>query len=312
MAFNSKVYDVITNKIVDMLETGVVPWHKPWDAEEGCPKNLVSKYPYRGINPFLLGAMPFKSPWWLSYKQVKQLGGSIKDEELKESTPVVFFKWPDTRQMKQHETDKENEDEQDDEDYDIIKGFQVVKQTRRYPIIRYYRVYNVEQCSGLEKYIPEPISKMNLNPIEECEKVSSEMRTKPSIRHGGDKAYYSPALDIIQIPVIESFNAIEDYYSTKFHELTHSTGHKDRLNRKGVADVHAFGDPIYSLEELVAEMGASFLCSMTGIENKTIDNSASYLSNWLKKLHSDSKLVVIAGSQAQKACDYILNKTGGV
>jgi antirestriction protein ArdC len=300
MAYDSKVYDVITNKIIGLLEQDVIPWHKPWAANIGYPKNLITNYSYRGINVFLLNAMPFNSHYWVSYNQAKKLGGRIKESELRNSTPVVFFKWYNIETKKQPDR-KENGD-------DGLVEQSTTSEKRKIPFIRYYRVYNVEQCLGLEEHIPEIPCNNDLAPLEDCDEVIRKMPDKPEINHGGDKAYYNPRTDSIQMPQMHSFEDIESYYSTLFHELTHSTGHENRLKRKGVFDTHAFGDPIYSLEELVAEMGASFLCAMTGIENKTINNSAGYIANWLDKLKDDKKLVVIAGAQAQKACDYLLGK----
>jgi antirestriction protein ArdC len=299
MAYDSKVYDVITNKIIGLLEQGVIPWHKPWAANIGYPKNLITKYPYRGINVFLLNAMPFNSPYWVSYNQAKKLGGRIKESELRNSTPVVFFKWYNIETKKQPD-EKESET-------DSLAEQQTTSEKRKIPFIRYYRVYNVEQCLGLEEHIPEIPCNKDLVSLQDCDEVIKNMPDKPEIYHGEDKAYYNPRTDCIQMPQMQSFEDIESYYSTLFHELTHSTGHERRLKRKGMFDTHAFGDPIYSLEELVAEMGASFLCAMTGIENKTINNSAGYIANWLDKLKNDKKVVIIAGSQAQKACDYITN-----
>jgi antirestriction protein ArdC len=299
MAYDSKVYDVITNRIIELLEQKVVPWHKPWAANIGYPKNLITDYPYRGINVFLLNAMPFNSPYWVSYNQVKKLGGQIIGEELRKSTPVIFFKW--------YEIDTKKQPDNKEVEKDNLAGDQTTNDKRKIPFIRYYRVYNVEQCLGLDEYIPEIKNINDLVPLRDCDEVINKMKDKPEINHGGDKAFYNPRIDSIQIPQIQSFDDIENYYSTLFHELTHSTGHEHRLKRKGVFDIHAFGDPVYSLEELVAEMGASFLCAMTGIENKTINNSAGYIANWLDKLKDDKKIIVIAGAQAQKACDYILN-----
>jgi len=299
MPYNSKVYKVITDKMLEILKGGVVPWHKPWNAEEGTPKNLVTKYPYRGINVFMLAAQPYSSPYWISYKQVKDLGGRIKADEVRKYTPVVFFKWIE----KTHAT--KTEEEKDEEELN-----ETTQKVRKWPIIRYYNVYNVEQCTDLESHIPKPPKEeKKISPIRRCENVVKNMPKAPEIKHGGGRAFYSPSADYIQIPEINTFDITESYYSTKFHEMVHSTGHKSRLDRSGVCEHHYFGDAEYSKEELIAEMGASFLCAMTGIENKTIDNSASYVENWSKKLRENDRWIVIAGAQAQKAVDFIMNKS---
>ena len=148
----------------------------------------------------------------------------------------------------------------------------------------------------------------HVNPIESCEQVVTAWLDKPTIQHGSNRACYSKSLDLVQMPDRVSFESAEEYYSTLFHELTHSTGHPRRLNRSTLATFERFGDEKYSAEELVAEMGAAFLCGLTGIENKTIRNSAAYLHSWLGMLKQDSRLVLIAAGQAQKAADMILNQ----
>jgi antirestriction protein ArdC len=129
----------------------------------------------------------------------------------------------------------------------------------------------------------------------------------PEIKYGGNKAYYSPSLDYVQLSHQHTFDTIESFYGTLFHELSHSTGHSNRLGRKGVTETSYFGSHEYSKEELVAEMGAAFLCGHAGIENTTIENSVSYLAGWLKALKNDKTLLIHAAAQAQKAADYILN-----
>ena len=137
------------------------------------------------------------------------------------------------------------------------------------------------------------------------------MPRRPAIRHGLDRAFYSPAADSVGMPSPERFDTPENYYNVLFHELTHSTGHESRLNRKGVSGTDGqwagFGSQSYSKEEMVAEMGAAFLCGQAGIVERTIDNSAAYLRSWLERLKNDCRLVVQAAAQAQKAADFILD-----
>lgn len=277
---SNKVYEIITEKIIEQLEQGTVPWHKPWIGS-GSPKNLVSKKEYRGINVFLLSCSKYGNPYWVSYKQAKQLGGTVKKGE--KSTIVVFWK-----QIKVD--DKDNEGKQ-----------------KTIPLLRYYRVFNVEQCKGFENKVPELDIKQNFQPLEQCETVLDNMQNKPDIQFKEPRAYYHPNHDFVNMPNKESFETPEFYYSVFFHELSHSTGHKKRLDRKTIGDC-AFGSEKYSKEELVAEMGAAYLCGTCGIENKTIDNSAAYIKSWLRKLKDDVKMVVLAAAAAQKASDYILNK----
>lgn len=281
-----RVEEIITNKIIGLLEQGTVPWHRPWSNHE-VPKNLVTKKEYRGINVFMLSAMGFGSPFWASFKQVKELGGSVKKDQ--HGCPVVFWKWIE----KKEET----------EDGDIT--------IKRIPYLRYYTVFNIEQTEDIdEKKIPAlAVRYNNIERIEACEGTVANMPKRPQIVHREQRAYYQPVKDIVNLPKLESFDGAEEYYSTLFHELVHSTGHQTRLNRKGVngteGEWSVFGSVPYAKEELVAELGAAFLCGYSQIENKTIDNSASYIDSWLSKLRKDKTLIVHAAAQAQRAVDFI-------
>ena len=270
-----KVNEIVTQKILEELGKGSVPWHKPW-LMAGHNKNLISKKPYRGINIFLLG-YGHQSPWWVTFKQAQGLGGTVKKGE--HGTMVVYFK------MQEYV---------DENASDGIK---------RIPLLRYYNVFNVEQCEGLEDKIPPTMSRV-VNRIEECEKVVEGYYGKPFMMEG-DRAAYSPHFDHIIMPPINSFDTAEYYYSVLFHEYVHSTGHKDRLARKEVENVKPFGTEDYSKEELVAEIGSIFLYNKVGIEG-TFNNSIAYLQSWMKRLSDDHNLIISAASQAQKAYDYIL------
>jgi len=296
---HSKVYDVITDRILEMLDKGVVPWNKPWNTLNGMPQNLITKIPYKGVNIFHLACVAmfegYSSPYWVSFKQLRKLGGRVKEDQRYKYSPVVFF-------MKKTKTIEEKV-----RDENGIETLQDV--ARAFWIARYYNVYNTDQCEGLEDKVPElKLETYDNKPLDTCEKIVSEMPQSPEIKHGGSKAVYYIDSDRIEIPEQNRFPKIEEYYSTLFHEMVHSTGHESRLSRGGITEAHAFGDPVYSKEELVAEMGAVFLCAEAGIENRTIDNSASYINARKKKLKDDKKCVVFAGSQAQKACEFILNR----
>ncbi|GAH62731.1 unnamed protein product, partial [marine sediment metagenome] len=165
--------------------------------------------------------------------------------------------------------------------------------------LRYYNVFNLDQTT-----IPLP-DYGNGKQSKECEDILQNLENFPAIEEGGSVAAYNPVLDALRIPSKRDFKDREKYYSSIFHELIHSTGHETRLNRKD-SKGNGFGDERYSKEELVAEIGASFLCAQCGIENKTIDNSAAYIQGWLKRLNNDKTLIISASAQAQKAVDYIL------
>jgi antirestriction protein ArdC len=279
------VYQVVTDRVIALLEQGTVPWHKPWHGGDQLPQNLVSRKPYRGVNVFLLHAMSYESPYWVTFKQAQELGGNVRKGE--HACPVVFWKWLDT-------------DERDP------KG-----NAKQVPMLRYYSVFNVAQCDGLKVPVIEDQGRQH-STIETAEKIVAGMPKRPEVRQGQSRAYYSPAGDYVGMPSPEAFDNGEAYYNVLFHELTHSTGHQSRLNRKGVAgeegEWSAFGSNSYSKEELVAEMGAAFLCGHAGIVERTLDNSASYVASWLQRLKDDVRLVVQAAAQAQKAADYILGE----
>jgi len=282
----NKVYEIVTSKIVEMLEKGVIPWRKPWSApgEPAMPVNLVTGRPYRGINAFLLHACGI-TPYWLTYRQAKQLGGNVKRGE--HGVPVVYWNW----------IEKEVVDEDSGE-----------TKTKNIPFLRYYTVFNLSQTEGIKS--PDPVTNTDFQPIAIAQSVIDGMPNPPSIRHGGNRAFYRPRTDEIVLPLPGAFDSEEYYYSVAFHELVHATGHPSRLNRKSIAKLSPFASTDYSKEELVAEMGAAFLCAHTGIEQKTLDNSAAYIQGWLESLRNDKRLVVSAAAQAQKAADFILGSKG--
>lgn len=288
------VYEIITEQILDQLKKGTVPWHKPWKGASEWPKNFVSGKPYRGLNVFVLHLQGYSSPYWLTFNQAKAKGGSIRKGE--KSTMVTFWKKIEAK-TKTTTDDHGNE----------------VKKVEKDPyfLLRYYRVFNVEQCEGLKLPEPEETEELDFTPIEVCEQIVAEMPQRPEITHGGGRACYSPVTDKVTMPVQSSFDAEPEYYSTLFHELTHSTGHKSRLDRDEIMNLQPFGTTNYSKEELVAEMGAAFLCGEAGIENSTIDNSASYIANWVAKFEDQPKMVVCAAAAAQKAVDFILDRKFG-
>ncbi len=276
-----KVYEIITNIILTKLEEGTIPWQRPWNTREAIPRNLLSKKAYQGINAFILGCQHYSSPYWLTFKQCKDLGGNIRKGE--QGTPVVYWNWLEI------EEDGEME--------------------RKVPFMRYYTVFNVAQCENIsagKMPITTETIHNHMDKIKQCERIIDTWKDKPEVRHGKQQASYMPFSDLVNMPMFETFINSEEYYSTLFHELTHSTGHEKRLNRQGITEITPFGTPLYSKEELVAEMGAAFLCGFTGIDPTTIDNSAAYIQGWLKKLKNDKKLVIIAAAQAQKAANYIL------
>lgn len=280
------VYAIITARILERLAAGTVPWRKPWDAHIGAPRNLVSERPYHGVNVFMLHAGGYPSPWWLTYRQAQRRGGSVRKGER--GMPVVYWQ-PISR-----------DGEEDDQKAAASRG--------RGVMLRYYTVFNVEQCEGVEA--PAVAPTVACSPIGEPERILAAMPNRPEMRHGGTASYYRPRADIVQLPAREAFASPEGYYSVAFHELMHATGHASRLDRPTVSGevLPAFGSPDYSKEELIAEMGAAFLCGFAGIETHTLDNAAAYIAGWLYALRDDQRLVVRAAAHAQRAADYILGR----
>jgi antirestriction protein ArdC len=271
-----KTHSEVVQQIIDQLEKGVIPWKKTWTAVGGA-LNMVSKKPYRGINVFLLACAPYGSPYWLSFKQAQQLGGNIKKGS--KSTGVVFFK--------------------------MIEGEDKNGNAKSIPLLRTYPIFNLEQTEGIEAPVEV---KRDFSPIQEAEYIIENMPQRPPISYGGDRAFYSPQRDSVQMPHKESFHREDFYYSTLFHELVHSTGSKTRLDRAGVRGFDYFGSNQYSQEELIAELGATMLSNRAGIEQELIGNSAAYIQSWLTVLKADKKILFTSSSAAQKAVDFILDE----
>ena len=274
-----KVYEVITNRILAALDEGTIPWRKPWKCG-GAPRNLVTGNTYRGLNILLTTMQGYASPYWLTFRQIEERGGQIRKGE--KGTPIIFWNWQ-TRQVQAQDGEIEGKD---------------------IPFMRYYTVFNLGQIDGLT--LPKEIAEETFASIVSCEEVISKMPNPPVIVHGFTQASYSPSKDQVRMPPRASFQSPESYYATLYHEVVHAVGHGSRLGRKGIEEKHAFGSPEYSREELIAELGASFLCGHTGIVNNTIENQAAYIDHWRKQLEADKKLVVYAAAQAQKAVDFIL------
>ncbi|MDR3709673.1 MAG: zincin-like metallopeptidase domain-containing protein [Capsulimonadaceae bacterium] len=277
-------YDEITNRILAELDKGVVPWRKPWTSRTAV--NAVSEKPYRGINSLLLGMAGYDDHRWLTFKQAHDLNGQVRRGE--KGTAIVFW------QFIEHEGD-------DDE------------QKRSIPLARAYTVFNVQQCERLVVSeggkLPdlEPISaSMDASALEAARNLLEGYPDAPKVLPCSHAAY-APARDVVLMPSASAFNSKAGYTATLAHELVHSTGHNKRLNRPGVVGLIQFASQDYSFEELLGELGACFLCAEIGVAND-IQNSASYIEGWRQRLSTDSRLIVRAASQAQKAADWVLGR----
>ncbi|HEX7260761.1 MAG TPA: ArdC-like ssDNA-binding domain-containing protein, partial [Luteolibacter sp.] len=248
------LYQVVTDQIIEAMERGVCPWKKPWKATGGCPRNIRGRR-YRGINALLLAMQSALSNWthpvFLTFNQVKELGGTVRKGE--HSSIVVLWK---ASVPEEYASDP-----------------QACPASERKWLIRYYRVFNVAQVDGLLPQALPEIPDNELSPIEACEAIVAGMPQRPPIRESGQGAYYFPEKDEVFMPPLRAFDNAEAYHSTLFHELTHSTGHDSRLARPD-AFAGRFGSEPYAKEELVAELGAAFLCARAGIAPATLEDSA--------------------------------------
>jgi antirestriction protein ArdC len=277
---SGNLYEIVTLKILKALEQGVVPWRKPWKDQTMLPVSAVSNKAYRGVNVLLLGLSPFSDHRWITFKQAEELGGRVKPGE--KGSMVVFWK----------QWQKKDEDEE--------------KPPRSIPVLKYFTAFNAEQCEGLGlPPLPQLGHLTDAHRISRADALIDSIPRPPFIEEIGDEAWYLPSQDLIRIPKLASFDSIDAYYSVKFHELGHSTGHTSRLNRSGVMERVHFGSEDYSREELVAELTAAFCCATVGIDNTVETDSAPYIHSWMKALRNDPKAIVTAAAQAQKATDYI-------
>lgn len=278
------LYQTITNRIIELLEQGVIPWRKPWSSA-GPPMNAISKHSYSGINLWLLMGLNYESNLFLTFEQVRRLGGSVNRGE-KGHLITFWMLWDKGK--------KADEEEEETEE--------------KIPFLRYYRVFNIDQCSGIPISVRESNYERQVYPVAVCEGIVQSMPNAPQIRFDKAKPFYHPKEDYINIPPMLRFNDSESYYTTLFHEMIHSTGHESRLKRKSLMEMAEFGSPTYSFEELVAEIGSCYLCSHAGIDQRELKNSAAYIQGWLTQLKSNYVYIVLASSQAQRAADYILNR----
>ena len=295
------IYTRITDLITAEMEKGRVPWRKTWgflaNGSMEVPRNYVTNRPYTGINSMLLACSPYDRPYFMTFNQAKAKGGSIRKGA--KGSIVVFWQ---VRPYDKEVTNRKGETE---------------TKTVGVPLLRFYHVYNVADVEGITLTLPERRQADELTPVEQftvCERIVAEYPNGPLLVHRDAlQAYYSPALDMVNMPKQAAFESPQAYFQVLFHELTHSTGHRDRLNRKELVETEGYGGENYSKEELTAEIGACFLSSHCGInleqDTTILKNSAAYLRGWLSALRNDKTMLVRAAGQAQKAAFHILGHT---
>jgi antirestriction protein ArdC len=285
MAFASNktdVYQAVTDGIVAALESGTLPpWVKPWSstgASSGLPRNGATGREYNGINVVILWAAAmtrdYADPRWVTFKQAQALGGSVRKGE--KAALITFW-----RSVEIDEVDEQG-------------------RKKRIPVVRGYHVFNVEQCDGI------PASAPVVDAARGFEVAAQILdRSGAAVVHGGDVAAYSPALDRIVLPEAASFASIPAYWATALHELTHWSGHGSRLGR----DLSGrFGTESYAVEELVAELGAAFLCARAGVDGQL--QHAEYVGSWLRVLKADKRAIFTAAARARDAADFLCQRAG--
>lgn len=290
------VYARVTDRIVSDLEHGVRPWLKPWNAAHASDRLPLlplrhNGTPYRGINILLLWGETCEKGYtrniWMTYKQAEALGAQVRKGER--GSLVVY-------------ADRFTKTEAND------KGDPV---EREIPFMKGYTVFNVEQIDGLPaRYCEPPAPRDEGRTVELIEEAEGFFATtRATFRHGGNRAFYAPAADFIQLPPVEAFRDAESYAATKAHELIHWTGNEQRMAREFGK---RFADQAYAFEELVAELGAAFLCADLGITPVPREDHAAYLAHWLEVLKCDKRAIFSAAAHAQRAADFLHGMQGRV
>jgi len=272
------IYTMITDRVIEKLKQGVVAWQKPWNTILPC--NYKTRRAYNGINLWICLFNDFKSPYYLTFKQVTDMKGSVKKGS--KGTPIVFWEFL--------KTSKVNADG--------------VKEDRNIPLLKYFVVFNEEQIENIEF---EKLPENRVQDVSVLDEIIKNMPNAPrfeEIKSMVNVACYMPSMDIINMPPKEAFKSTDGYYGTLVHELVHSTGHGTRLNREGVTGRVEKGSEVYAFEELIAEMGSAFLCNMVGIVGN-MDNNTAYIQSWIKRLQNDNSFIFKASKQSEMAVKYI-------
>lgn len=295
----SDIYLDVTNKIVSALSQGVIPWIKPWttsgsSADTPFPINAITRRPYAGINIPLLWAEArlrgYRQDRWLTYNQARKAGGHVRNGE--QSTLAVLYK-PVSK-------------EAHDEEGQVVRDEQGNIKMVQFALLRTHCLFNIEQTEGLpneEQHHYEGEDSMAFIDHAPAERLLASSGARIDHRYG-DSVCYLPIRDVIQLPTKAQFVDVGSYYATALHELTHWSGHHARLNREGITGGHGFGSAEYAFEELVAEMGAAFLCALTGTQGEL--RHEEYLASWLKILKEDKRAIFRASGQAREASEYLL------
>lgn len=292
------IYQQVTNQIIEQLEKGTIPWRKPWNTPyNGFAANFVTRKEYRGINWFMLNLLStYEVPYYLTWSQIQNLGGTVKKGAKAE---IIFY----FNQYYKNANGNRISEEQMKKAQDANEEIQYIS------FLKKHHVFNITCTEGIEWKMPLSSNQKN-NPIKVCEELIDAMEEVPIIQYGKEfKAYYNSSEDIINMPQLDLFEDSNAFYLVLLHELVHWTGHLHRLCRLGIISNIRYKQ-FYAEEELVAELGASMLAAIAGINQvRQIENSAAYIKSWLDALKKDKKFIFKIAPKAQAAVDYILDKS---
>lgn len=271
------VYDIVTDHIITFMDSGIIPWRVPWSIK-GIPTNVVTNKPYRGINIPLLAMYSYDTNYFITESQLVNIGGSPKNDER--PMLVTHWEWVDGKE-----------------------------DAKKLPLLKYHKIYNISQCNGIEQ--PAAYGEKKKKPIDVCKAIIKGMQNAPTVEYNKQSAFYEALTDVIHMPSGNEYRNGELYYYDFFRMLIHATGHESRLKRKEIIEMEPLTRDPFSREELIAEIGAFFLCYQAGIIQIPLLNSLPSIHGWATKFRDDSRLLVFAATQAQKAVDYILGTNTG-
>ena len=290
MSYN--VYQMVTDRIVEQMKQGIIPWHQPWAGGSSMAISYTSRKAYSMLNQFLLG----RPGEWITWNQIQALGGHVRKGA--KSHFCVYYKPLEVEE-------------------DVIDADTEATERKFRFILKWYNVFHISDTEGIASKLEPVVPNSALHPIDAAESViGSYLSREQSLRficdRESDSAYYSTSQDMVVVPMLSQYQIPEEYYSTAFHEFTHSTMHEARCNRNADSHITRFGDKDYSREELVAEIGSAMICNRIGIESeKAFRNSAAYIQSWLKALKNDNRMIVWASAKAEEAAKYILGQRTG-
>lgn len=285
------VYEIVTARIIEQLEKGVIVWKQPWaNRAPGTgiwPTNYATGRAYSGFNAVFLNFAAAGQPAvFMTFNQAKEMGGTVRAGS--KGFPIIFYQ-PARRKAEQ-------------------EGTEEAEKKKQRGVLQYFTVFHYSQIDGIEFDLPAAAAEPQIPTHEQARQLLAAYTTAPQLSHMHQKAYYSPRLDFVNMPKPETFVSPDHYFCTLFHEFVHSTGHAKRLNREGIAQFDRHGSDQYAKEELIAEFGASFLCGFAGIDPGILGHNAAYIANWLQVLKNDPKMIVSAASQAERAVRYMLGE----